>query len=147
MSVSSGSAYCDKCGVGTYSDTDSRNCAKCPKGKISLGGVSACALCEAGKVADVIGSGSCRECQRGSIPEGLEACLKCPPGKFEAAKECRLCDPGRYSEETGQSLCSSRCPDFMTTIAGSVSATDCVCVSGHFNAEDIKSIYGTSAAI
>lgn len=73
----------------------------------------------------------CLPCPRGRFGN-LGTCVTCPPGKYNSVQgsegplECRLCEPGTYSDSHGNVQCDSVCPSGKySTKWGSASENDC----------------------
>lgn len=147
-----GSAPCEECNIGKYSNvtgaTTAQTCKPCPAGTFSnvIGGstVLNCTLCPAGKVGSLDRVGlsteelACVSCGAGKyLPEQGAVghpCFPCPTGTFsgktglKSEAQCELCNVGTFSSYTGATsaaICTSCLPGTYNDMLGASSCRAC----------------------
>ena len=109
---------CSPCPEGMYSAPDGKSCSPCDIGYAnSVPGQDECVACETGKVSNSTLQSTCYTCEVGkvSVPNtsGLRTlCRDCPegtympfPGQDRSTDICKLCEAGRYQNNTGEGDC------------------------------------------
>lgn len=126
-----GNHICEHCAAGKYTDTEPRNqCKECAAGFSTNGqtGWNECKDCANGKHAVTTGMGACENCPPAKsteeAPTPLTSCVECTVGKFNPSYgihectscpeghkavnyevECHTCDPGKFADSQGLSIC------------------------------------------
>ena len=89
--------------------------------------------------------GLCRSCQRGTYQDlaireanvdlaAAKTCKLCPPGTYsdtEGATACKSCSPGLYSSTSGQSVCQNCLAGTSNPYTGASACT--ACAAGYYN--------------
>jgi hypothetical protein len=135
------------CNAG-YFGQPGQECRECTEGSYCAGGgsITACPGAIAG-IYSVPGATSVEQCVCASgyylknvlVGETLvNQCTVCDPGTFKVApgnEQCTQCEVGLYGIVSGSSDENSckQCPDFTTSIAGSNTVLNCVCIEGYFS--------------
>jgi hypothetical protein len=118
------SRICSSCISGTYSNgTDMTSCLQCGAGKFSGTEASTCTECEAGKFSAVIAAANCTSCGRGKYSNISGAA---------SGDVCTGCSAGKYLDSEGnddETDCIA-CVGDVTSLRGSTSISDCVCLPG-----------------
>jgi hypothetical protein len=153
LSVISGSAYCQYCDAGSYTNGGlPASCTLCESGSYNTHiGASYCTTCPAGTrstipmgfSATAKGATGCKACDPGyysfeksatctvcpngqSAPAGSTSCYVCPVGKYSyPGYNCPSCEMKTYNDVTGATACKSCPADYTTSNSGSTSLSNC----------------------
>ena len=143
-----GASVCTNCSAGTFSTTTgattSAACANCSAGTYSgisgASAASACVSCPSNTFSGA-GAASCKPCQAnatsgvGSVSQ--EFCY-CKSGYAHAVGmlTCRICDPGTYNSQLGQTACSNCSVGLYSVHFGAIGNETCLaCPLGQWSPE------------